>query len=240
MAALQDRHWWFVGRRRILAAVLSRLDLPNGAQILEAGCGTGGNLAMLACFGEVHAFEPNAEARALVNGHIPCDLREGCLPESIPFEPGGFDLVAALDVIEHLEDDRASLRALAAQLRPGGRLLITVPAWEFLWSRHDETHHHQRRYGRSELVRLVEESGLRPELVSFFNSFLFPIVVAVRMMKQLLRIEDMADDAMPPAAINGCLTALFAAEPFLVGRVSMPPGVSLLIVAQRADAETSN
>lgn len=236
MAALQDRHWWFVGRRRVLSAVLGRLGLPQGARILEAGCGTGGNLAMLGRFGEVHGFEPDAEARALVNGHISCDLRDGRLPDGIPFEPGGFDLVAALDVVEHLDDDRASLRALAAQLRPGGRLLITVPAWKFLWSRHDESHHHRRRYARGELLRLVEEAGLRPELISYFNSLLFPLVVTVRAAKKVLRIEDVADDALPPAATNRILTALFAAERFLVGRLPMPPGVSLLVVARRYES----
>ena len=236
MAALQDRHWWFVGRRCILAAVLARLDLPEGARILEAGCGSGGNLAMLARFGEVHGFEPDAEARALVNGQEPCDIRDGRLPDGIPFAPGGFDLVAALDVVEHLDDDRAGLRALAAQLRPGGRLLITVPAWKFLWSRHDERHHHRRRYGRGELLRLVAEAGLRPEWVTFFNSLLFPVVAAVRLAKRLLRIEGTADDALPPAFVNCVLTALFAAERFVVGRLPMPPGVSLLVVARRAEA----
>jgi len=235
MAALQDRHWWFVGRRRVLAAVLARLNLPKGARILEAGCGTGGNLAMLSCFGDVHGFEPDAEARALVDGHMSCDLRDGRLPDGIPFAPGSFDLVTALDVVEHLEDDRASLQALAAQLRPGGLLLITVPAWKFLWSQHDESHHHRRRYGRDELLRLVEEVGLRPELVTFFNSLLFPVVVLVRLLKKLLRIEDAADDVLPPAAANRLLTALFAAERFFVGRLPMPPGVSLLVVARRAN-----
>jgi len=233
MAALQHRHWWFVGRRRVLTAVLDRLDLPAGVRILEAGCGMGGNLAMLSRFGEVHGFEPNAEARAFVSAQMTCDLRDGRLPDGIPFAPGGFDLVAALDVIEHLDDDRASLRALAAQLRPGGRLVVTVPAWQFLWSQHDESHHHRRRYGKRELLRLVNEAGLRAELVTYFNSLLFPVVVAVRLFNKLLGRGEGADDALPPAVVNRLLTTLFAVERFVVGRLPMPAGVSLLVVAHR-------
>ncbi|MCH9013739.1 MAG: class I SAM-dependent methyltransferase, partial [Proteobacteria bacterium] len=147
MAELEDRHWWFAARRRILTEVLARLvALPAAPRLLEAGCGTGGNLAMLSRFGEVAAFEPDAEARRKAQEKSGFDVRDGRLPGDIPFEPGRFDLVAAFDVLEHVEDDLASLRALHAQLRPGGSALITVPAFEFLWSRHDERHHHWRRY----------------------------------------------------------------------------------------------
>ncbi len=238
MAEIEEHHWWFVARRAILAEVLSRLvDLSPPARILEAGCGTGGNLAMLSRFGEVAAFEPDAEARRTARGKGSFDIREGHLPGGIPFEPGRFDLVVALDVLEHVDDDLASLRALHDQLRPGGSVLITVPAFDFLWSRHDERHHHKRRYVRAGLRRGASDAGLIPVEVSYFNSVLFPLIAGVRLGKKILRLEDTEDEAMPPAPINGILCRLFASERHLMGRVRAPFGVSLLMIARKAGGE---
>lgn len=237
MAELETKHWWFVARRRILAEVLTRsIDLPPGARILEAGCGTGGNLAMLAHFGEVAAFEPDTEARCLAGEKGDYDIRDGSLPERVPFEPGQFDLVAALDILEHIEDDSSSLRALWAQLCPGGVALITVPAFDFLWSRHDLRHHHKRRYAKAGLIRQVTAAGFAPIMVTYFNSLLFPLIVGARLGKKILRLDDAEDDAMPSGLANCILYALFASERHLVGRVPLPLGVSLLVIARKVRA----
>lgn len=234
MGAVEDRHWWFVARRRILAAVLERIvALPPGARLLEAGCGTGGNLSMLERFGEVAAFEPDGEARRIAMQGRCTDVRVGRLPGPVPFDEGAFDLVAALDVLEHIDDDTASLRALHDQLRPGGWLLLTVPAFAFLWSRHDELHHHKRRYRKAALVRQVRAAGFTPVEVTYFNTLLFPLIAGVRMLKKLFGIEGGAEDALPPAPVNRLLQAVFACERWLVGRVPMPAGVSILMVARR-------
>ena len=235
MAEIEARHWWFVARRAILAEVLLRLvDLSPPARILEAGCGTGGNLAMLSRFGEVAAFEPDAEARRMARGKGAFDIREGRLPGEIPFEPGCFDLVAAFDVLEHVEDDLSSLRALHDQLRPGGSMLITVPAFDFLWSRHDERHHHERRYSSAGLRHRASNAGLTPVEVTYFNSVLFPLIAGVRLGKKILGLEDAEDEVMLPAPFNGILCGLFASERHLMGRVRMPFGVSLLMIARKA------
>lgn len=237
MAEIEAHHWWFVARRAILAEVLLRLvDLSPPARILEAGCGTGGNLAMLSRFGEVAAFEPDAEARRMARSKGGFDIREGRLPGEIPFEPGRFDLVAAFDVLEHVDDDLSSLRALHDQLRPGGSALITVPAFDFLWSRHDERHHHERRYTRVGLRRRAANAGLTPVEVTYFNSVLFPLIAGVRLGKKILRLEDAEDEAMPPALLNGILCGLFASERHLMGRVRVPFGVSLMMIARKADS----
>ncbi len=238
MTALEDRHWWFVARRRILAEVLTRcIDLPASADILEAGCGTGGNLAMLARFGRVRAIEPNAEARALASGKGDFDIRDGRLPDGLPFAPDSFDLVAALDVVEHLDDDVASLRSLADVLRPDGHLLITVPAFAFLWSEHDVQHHHKRRYTKARLLRAVTDAGLAPVAASYFNTWLFPLAAAVRMAKNLLHIKGVDDDAMPPAVLNRLLAAVFASERWLIGRVPLPFGLSILMICRKPPAD---
>lgn len=233
MAAVEDVHWWFVARRRILTEVLRReVRLPEGARLLEAGCGTGGNLAMLAGFGEVSAFEPDAGARRLASAKAGIEVRNGSLPEGVPFEDESFDLVAALDVVEHLEDDLESLRALRRTLRPGGWMLLTVPAFPFLWSRHDESHHHKRRYRRDGLLRVMSQAGFSSVKVTYFNSLLFPLIAGVRLVKTLLGYEGTADDALPSSPVNRLLGTTFASERHLVGRVALPAGVSLLAIAR--------
>ncbi len=236
MAELERDHWWFVARRTILVEVLTRLvGLPLAARTLEAGCGTGGNLAMLSRFGEVCAFEPAAQARRMARARGDFDVREGRLPDAIPFEPSGFDLVVALDVLEHVDEDLESMRALRNQLRPGGWALITVPAFSLLWSGHDVRHHHKRRYGRKELVERIVAAGLSPVFVTFFNSFLFPLIAGIRIVQTALRRTDIEDDKMPPRLVNRVLTAVFASERHLVGRVPLPFGVSLLAVARKPE-----
>lgn len=236
MAAIQGEHWWFVARRRILTAVLRRyVRLPDGARLLEAGCGMGGNLAMLAGFGHVSAFEPDAGARRIVGWESGLQILEGRLPDDVPFDAEAFDLVAALDVLEHVEEDLPSLATLRNKLRPGGWLVITVPAFPFLWSAHDRIHHHKRRYRKAELVRLVSEAGLRPVKATYFNTLLFPVVAMVRLVKGLLGIDKADGDAMPGHLVNRLLTALFASERHLLGRIWLPVGVSILMIARRPE-----
>jgi SAM-dependent methyltransferase len=237
MAEVEDEHWWFVARRRILAGLIERTArLPKPARVLEAGCGTGGNLPMFARFGAVCAFEPDEGARLHARAKGAYDVRSGSLPDSVPFEAGSFDLVAALDILEHLDDAAAGLAALASRVRAGGWMVITVPAFRFLWSRHDERHHHKRRYARGELVALVRAAGLTPVRVSYFNSLLFAPIAGARMVQNVLGLDGGEDEALPPRALNRLLGAVFASERHLLGRIPFPVGVSLMVIARAANS----
>lgn len=230
MAAQEDVHWWFAARREILRAVIARLvPLPDRARLLEAGCGTGGNLAMLGAFGQVRAFELDAEARGIAAAKSGLAVAEGALPDAIPFAAERFDLIGLFDVLEHVEADEDALRALRGRLAPGGRIVLTVPAFPWLWSRHDERHHHFRRYTRGHLAAVADRAGLRLEHGFYFNTLLFPVAVAQRALKALLRI-DQADDTLPPPALNAAMRSVFATERHLVGRLALPVGLSLCAV----------
>src|ERR1019366_7290057 len=145
MAAVEDSHWWFASRRMICERMLDGLRLPPGVAILEPGCGTGGNFAMLAARGKLYAMDADRSALKFAASRGLAQLAEGSLPGHIPFGKMLFDLVVMTDVLEHLDHDAGSLRALHTRLVPGGSILLTVPALQWLWSEHDVTHHHRRR-----------------------------------------------------------------------------------------------
>jgi SAM-dependent methyltransferase len=233
MRDLQRDHWWFVARREILAAEIARLPLPKPARILEAGCGPGGNLAMLGRFGVVSAVEPDEDSRAYAAANNPVDARVGFLPDRLPDFGAPFDLVAAFDVIEHVEDDAGSVAALGRLLAPGGFFVATVPANPWMWSRHDAAHHHKRRYQLGPFRRLFEQGGLTVRRASHFNSLLFPPIAAVRLAGKASGREGGGDEALPPAAVNAVLKGVFGAERTLLRAMDLPFGVSILLVAQR-------
>ena len=232
MRELERTHWWFTARREILAAEIARLPLPAPARILEVGCGTGGNLELLSRFGEVQAIEPDPDSRAYAAQRSGVAVHGGRLPDGLP-DLGAFDLVAAFDVVEHVEDDAAAVAALAGRLKPGGFLVTTVPAYAWLWSDHDAQHHHKRRYARAAYRRLFEAAGLTVRRATYFNTVLFPPIAAVRGAKTLARLRGGDEEALPPAPVNRLLHTLFAAEAGLLRVADLPFGVSILLVAQR-------
>jgi SAM-dependent methyltransferase len=233
MRTLQENHWWFEGRRRILAGLIGDLGLPANAKVLEVGCGPGGNLAMLQRFGEVTALEPDEASRAYAAERNGVRVEGGLLPDGLPFAPASFDLVCAFDVIEHVDDDAGSVVALGRLLKPGGYLATTVPGQPWMWSRHDELHHHKRRYRLGSYRRLFDAAGLRIVKASYFNTLLFPPIAAIRALKMATGSTAADDDAMPSPPVNALLTNLFGAELNWLRRAPLPIGVSIVLIAQR-------
>ena len=231
MAEIDAEHWWFAARRRIVATMIARLALPARARILEVGCGTGSNLTMLQRYGRLDAIEPDAHARALATRRSGILVAGGLLPDDTEIEEAAYDLIVLLDVLEHIPDDAGALRLLAGKLRPGGRLLVTVPSSPWMWSAHDLAHHHQRRYSARALRKVLKASGYRIAHLSHFNTILYPAIAAARLLGRLMRRKG-GDDAMPPVPVNTLLGAVFTAERHVVVRGSLPFGVSLLAVAE--------
>ena len=231
MAELDERHWWYRARRRIIADLIRREGrLPENARILEIGCGTGHNLQMLSGFGHVEGLELDDEARALSEKRLGRKIMSSPLPELGEVPDRHYDVIGAFDVIEHIEDDRAALASIATKLKRGGKFIVTVPAHQWMWSAHDVVNHHKRRYSKWALQVLIETSPLKLERIGYFNSLLFPLAVAERAVSKLRRKED-ADVKLPARALNLTLEKIFAAERYLVGRLPLPPGLSLFAVA---------
>jgi len=235
MAATEERHWWFTARRAILSSLLEQLRLPPHPAILELGCGTGGNLGMLSRFGTVSAMEMDDVARGIAqsrNGRR-ADIRAGSCPADIPFAGQQFDLVCLFDVLEHIEQDQQTLAAIRSLLAPTGHAVVTVPAYQWLWSRHDEVLHHKRRYTASQLRTKAAQAGFRIERLSYFNTLLFPLAAALRLKERLLGSAP-AGTALPPALVNTAFRSIFGAERHLLRGVDLPFGVSLVAVLSPA------
>jgi SAM-dependent methyltransferase len=233
MAATEDEHWWFCGRRAIAETVIRGLGLPRDARIVEIGAGTGGNIAMLEQFGEVQAVEMSDLARRIAREKTGRDFLHGYLPDNIPVAEGSADLICLFDVLEHVAEDEASLAAMRRLLKPNGKIVLTVPAHQWLWSAHDVGLHHMRRYSRALLRDRIEKAGYRIDKLTYTNAALFPVAVLARLADRLRRPALPSGQAMPPKPVNAAMKALFSAESLIVPNAPLPFGVSLLAVFGR-------
>jgi SAM-dependent methyltransferase len=235
MLALDERHWWYRGRRAVLDAVLSRIELPppREARLLDAGCGSGRTLDELARRGDARGIElnPLGAQAARARGH---GVQEAPV-EDIPHENESFDLVTCLDVIEHTDDDVASLRELARVTKRDGRLIVTVPAHPRLWSRHDELNGHRRRYTRATLRTAASEGGWVVTRETGFNVAYLPFAALVRMTRRRETSETSASELnLTPERLNPALELPLKAEAALIRRgYDLPPGLSLLAVLRK-------
>jgi 2-polyprenyl-3-methyl-5-hydroxy-6-metoxy-1,4-benzoquinol methylase len=230
MAEHDATHWWYRARRDVLASIIRRkISLPPVAHILEIGCGTGHNLGMLSAFGDVDAIEIDDAARGIAAKRLGRAVGASPLPALEGVADQSYDMIAILDVLEHVENDKAALKAMAQRLRAGGRILITVPQYPWMWSGHDVANHHHRRYTKATLRAVIAAAGLKLEMLQSFNSLLFPLAAADRLVARVTGREG-SDDAPPPRPVNALFEKIFGLERYLVGRLPMPPGVSLVAI----------
>jgi len=237
-AQAEASHWWFVGRRKLLAAEIARSGIPLSARVLDVGTSTGTNFRMLRDLGFTCVrgidYSEDAIRFCASKGFGPVvrgDVR------SMPFRDSSFELVIASDIIEHVEDDASALREIARVLAPRGKALITVPAFEALWGLQDDVSHHVRRYRRSELVGLIGRVGLQSRRSYYFNYLLFGPIWLARQIIRLCGVKLDSENQINTAVLNRLLHFVFSADVATAFRISPPFGVSILAVAEHVTKE---
>jgi SAM-dependent methyltransferase len=246
MYQVEEAHWWFVGRRRIIESFLAPLcqklmterepvsGLDRSIRILDIGCGTGANLEMLAQFGDSQGVDVSADALAFCRERGLVNVRQGAA-EQLPWEAGSFDLVTGLDVVEHLDDDLAGLKEMHRVLRPGGYAFLFVPAFMFLWGVQDDISHHRRRYTLKGLKQVARAAGFEIERASYANITFFLPVLLGRLLMRLTRIRPESENNININALNGLFGRIFGAEGSILRHTNLPFGVSAICVARRIE-----
>ncbi|MEO6393399.1 MAG: class I SAM-dependent methyltransferase [Pyrinomonadaceae bacterium] len=253
MYQVEGTHWWFTGRRRILEAFVRGIWDSNAnvsgvkgsgkpgtqsaatqtaMQILDVGCGTGANLEMLSQYGAAAGVDVSKEALEFCRARGLTAVKLGAA-EALPYPDGSFDLVTGFDVVEHLDSDLAGLREMYRVLRPGGRILLFVPAFMFLWGVQDDISHHRRRYTLSELRGAVAEAGFAVERATYANLTFFAPIFLGRWLMRLTGYRPASENNINVSVLNGILGRLLGAERFVLQYVNLPFGVSALLVARR-------
>ena len=234
---VEETHWWYVGRRRIIQCLGEKICATHNYRnpnILDVGCGTGANLKMLAAYGQAEGVDISPQAVDFCRDRGLNSVKLGAI-EQLPYESNSFDLVTALDVVEHLDDDVAGLREMRRVLRRDGRLLLFVPAFMFLWGVQDDVSNHRRRYTVPRLLRAVEAAGFSIEWSSYANISFFLPVLLVRSVMRLLGLRAATEYGINIPLLNGPFSRLFAAERFILKRWGLPFGVSAVCIARRVE-----
>ena len=231
---IQKQHWWFVTKKDIILDTISRHhNLQPNSMILDIGCGSGLMLNALEDIALTSGMDMSNEAIQFSKEIFAGSVKQGSLPYQVPYPASTFELITALDVIEHIDDDVASLEAIKSLLSPSGKAIITVPAYMFLWSQFDEMNEHKRRYTLNELQKKLIKAGFHIEKISYFNTLLFPIVYIVRKLNNILGRDGASDVDMPGNLANRSLKAIFGLEKFLLHFCRLPFGVSILAVVSK-------
>lgn len=236
---VEQTHWWFHARRQIVWRLVQRYTgggLNRRLRICELGCGTGGNLAGVANRHDVVGVECSPEGLAYARRQLGNRVRYGRLPDEIDLAPESFDVVLMTDVLEHIEDDAASAERALGLLRPGGIVVATVPAYQWLYSPRDAHHHHYRRYSKRRFAALWRGPDVRPMLLSHYNTLLFPPAAAVRLVSKIAKRSKPGDLLLPPRAINNLLARVMGSEVNALGRLPLPFGLSLVAVVRKGRA----
>lgn len=236
----ETTYWWYVARLEILDELLERsVRGQRDMRVLNLGCGTGATSERFSRYGRVVSLDYAREALDFGRERGLGWLTQAHA-QTIPFVDESFDVVIALDVLEHLDDDAQSLREIWRVLRPNGTCLVTVPAYDLMWSGMDDVGHHRRRYVRKQLVEGISGSGLETVEASYFNTLLFPVALLERMLEKVCGSQISGDDFLPrlPECVNSLLSRIFSLERHWLEYWSFPFGLSIMVAARRAGSGT--
>ena len=224
---VEQTHWWFVGRRKLFSKVIGDLKLPPYSAILDIGTSTGTNLRMLQEMGftKFEGLDLDDDAIRWCADKGLGVVRRGDVCD-MPFADAQFDLVLATDIIEHVDDDEQALSEVRRVLKPSGRAIVTVPAFQSLWGLQDEIGHHKRRYGHRELIGKLDAAGLRPYESFYFNFLLFVPIWIARQLIRTLGLQLKNENQLNSPLVNSVLKAIFALDILCARRVHVPFGVS--------------
>jgi SAM-dependent methyltransferase len=236
MDSVEDKHWWFVGRRAILESfmrsIVNKLSSSGSAlRILDVGCGTGANLEMLSQFGNSEGVDVSDDALEFCRGKG-LTVQKG-LAEKLPYGDETFDVTTALDVVEHLDDDISGLKEMHRVTKKGGYSLIFVPAFMWLWGVQDDISHHRIRYTKRQIVDRLKQAGYTIERATYANWTFFAPILAGRTLMKLTGIKPDSENNVNVSALNGVFGRLFASERFWLRNFNFPFGVSIVVVAKR-------
>ncbi|MBI5894043.1 MAG: class I SAM-dependent methyltransferase [Deltaproteobacteria bacterium] len=239
MFRIEESHWWFAARRKIIMHIIENIlhNIKSEHQeitICDLGCGCGATLRALSKKYNVLGMDSSDDAirfcreRGLI-------IQKGSLPYNIPYEENQFDVVLLLDVLEHIEEDEKALQKAVSLLKPTGIIIVTVPAYQWLWSPHDVFHHHKRRYDKKRLLKMfMSFPDMTPILLSYFNTLLFPLALIERTFSRFLKKkQETYLLPQPNRVINIIFEKIFALERLLIPRMNLPVGLSIIAIFQK-------
>jgi len=234
MAEFEKKYWWFLGRQKIIVSVLEKEIGPNSnCKILDIGCGTGGTTLSLNQFGSTYGIDSSFSALKYCNQRGLEKVVKSSSYE-LPFSSNSFDLVTILDVLEHIKNDLKVLKEVKRVLKKDGTILITVPAYQFLWSEHDLAVSHYRRYNSKTLSSIINQSGFKVVRISYFVSFLFPLLAVYRIASKLKKSKSNPKSHLIqlPTSINILLQKILHLENWILDKTNLPFGLSIVCVAK--------
>ncbi|MBU0650499.1 class I SAM-dependent methyltransferase [bacterium] len=230
---LENEHWWFIAKRKIISSIVEKyLAGKKHNKILDLGCGAGLMLNEVGKFGKVYGADCSDEAIEFCKLESNAEVRKGCLPDEIPFPDNYFDVVLLLDVLEHIDNDFESLKTVRNLLTEDGFVVLTVPAFEFLWSNHDKIHGHKRRYNINTLKLKLEQAGFKVEKISYYDFLLFFPIAFIRLLDKYFRIS-LYERRVPNKFFNFLFMRIFSSERFILKHAKMLFGISIIAVVRK-------
>lgn len=237
---VETKHWWWVARKKIVINLLRKYAKGNNNLILDAGCGTGAGMLYLQEFGTVYGVDLSSKAVAFCKKRGITKVKLGDVSK-LPFKNGYFDIVCLMDVIEHVSNDKLVIKEMYRVLKKNGILLMTLPALPFIYSKHDKEQGHFRRYSKQDLIKIFNGTGFREIKISYFNVFLSPLIIIIRLSSRLggpfAKLADFDSkvnyEIFKKRLTNSILSQIFSVESVLLSSMNLPFGISLLSIHKK-------